>query len=142
MKYTILIAALATAAVVATPATSQTLAPRDAAAIGLAGADGSAPIPSADARAADLNKMMEIRGWQAGPSAGDAAARTTSATPMASDSQRAAALQSTMEIRGWQSGPSAGDAATVSAQKAAAAPAAVRLDTPAVQKTLVDESQP
>ena len=140
MKYTILIAALATAAVVATPATSQTLAPRDA--IGLAGADGSAPTPSADARAADLNKMMEIRGWQAGPSAGDAAARTTSATPMASDGQRAAALQSTMEIRGWQSGPSAGDAATVSAQKAAAAPAAVRLDTPAAQKTLVDESQP
>jgi hypothetical protein len=140
MKKVMVLTAIAAACTAA--ATGQTLAPQDAAAMGQVGSDSSAPMPPADVRAAELNKMMNIRGWQAGPSAGDAAARASSATPMATDTQRAAGLQSQMEIRGWQTGPSSGDSATSSVSKATVPPATVRLATPGEQRTVIENSTP
>ncbi len=84
--------------------------------------------------------MMEIRNWQTGPSAGDAASRANVATPTTPDAQRAQDLQSMMEIRNWQSGPSSGDAAA----KAAATPPAQApvLAEPGAAQELRVESTP
>lgn len=105
-----------------------------------------APQPPAsqpvDTRTQDLDRMMDIRNWQAGPSAGDAASRSNAAAPAPSADQRAADLQKMMEIRAWQAGPSSGDAAAKSAAQPAPAAPAVNFSNPAVQDGLRTEATP
>lgn len=103
-------------------------------------ASDSTPAP--DTRAADLNKMMEIRNWQAGPSAGDAATKADPNTPpAASDDKRASDLSTMMEIRGWQAGPSSGDA-TAKIDPAKAAPPAPAPTGSGLDAALQHESTP
>jgi hypothetical protein len=105
-------------------------------------APGGDSAPAADTRAADLNRTMEIRNWQAGPSAGDAAARADASPPAATDQSRAADLNKLMDIRGWQAGPSAGDtAARVDASTSQPAPG-LTLGAPGAQDALQHESTP
>jgi hypothetical protein len=104
-------------------------------------ATDSAPAPQADTRAADLNKMMDIPNWQAGPSAGDAATRANASAPAAPQDQRASDLSATMNLRNWQAGPSSGDAtAKIDPSKSASAPAP--LSGNGLEDSLQHESTP
>ena len=99
--------------------------------------------PTADTRAADMDRMMDIRNWQSGPSAGDAAAKIDPNTPTTPDAKRAADLQTMMEIRSWQSGPSAGDAAAKAAtQPSTPAAPTVDINSAGAQQELHDASTP
>jgi len=100
--------------------------------------------PPADTRAADMERMMDIRNWQAGPSSGDAAAKIDpNATPATPDEKRAADLQTMMEIRSWQTGPSSGDAAAKAAtQPSTPAAPPVNLNSAGAQQELHDASTP
>jgi hypothetical protein len=119
MLMAVLMGTLATA-VVAQPA-----APQDARAAG-ATAEPSAGAPtSPDTRAADLERMMDIRNWQTGPSSGDAASRADVNAPAIPADTRTSDMQKMMEIRNWQAGPSAGDAATNAATKPSAPSTAI-----------------
>jgi hypothetical protein len=94
-----------------------------------------APSTSGEQRAKELQSTMEIRKWQAGPSAGDQAANINGTTdPMPSSEQRAVALQSQMEIRSWQTGPSSGDAtARIDAAQTNPPPSTAPVETSKVQ---------
>ena len=85
---------------------------------------------------------MDIRGWQAGPSAGDAAAKSDPTAPAPSADQRASDLQKMMEIRAWQTGPSSGDAAAKAADQAPQTGSALNFSDPAVQNDLRKEATP
>jgi len=101
--------------------------------------------PPADTRAADMDRMMDIRNWQTGQSAGDAAAKIDpKATPAAApDEKRAADLQTMMEIRSWQTGPSSGDAAAkAETQPSTQAAPPVNLNSTGAQQELHDASTP
>jgi hypothetical protein len=98
--------------------------------------------PAPDTRAADLERLMDIRSWQAGPSAGDAAAKSDPAAPAPTADQRASDLQKMMEIRSWQTGPSSGDAAAKAEVQAPPAGSALNFSNPAMQDGLRMESTP
>ena len=101
-----------------------------------------ATAPSADTRAADLNRMMDIRTWQTGPSAGDAAAKVDVNAPAPSADTRAKDLANTMEIRNWQTGPSSGDAAAKIDASKSEPVGTVTLSSPGAQDQLQHESTP
>jgi len=98
--------------------------------------------PSADTRAADLNKMMEIRNWQAGPSAGDAAAKADASAPAPAADTRAKDLNNMMEIRNWQAGPSTGDATAKIDPSKSEPLGSVTLGSPGAQDQMQHESTP
>jgi len=97
--------------------------------------------PPASNPAADMQKMMEIRNWQTGPSSGDAANKADASAQGASDQKKASDLQNMMEIRGWQTGPSSGDAANKASAATAAAPQ-VNLGAQGANRSLIDASTP
>ncbi|HTP97985.1 MAG TPA: hypothetical protein VMN56_01585 [Casimicrobiaceae bacterium] len=96
--------------------------------------------PAPPSPTADMQRMMEIRNWQTGPSSGDAANKADTATQGASDQKKASDLQNMMEIRGWQTGPSSGDNATKAASTAAAPP--VDLGAQGTNQALIGASTP
>lgn len=128
--------AVATLALAQSPGITTSNGSTDAAA-----ATSVAPMAPADQRAKDLQSSMEIRKWQAGPSAGDQAANINGAADeMTPADKRAADLNAQMEIRSWQSGPSLGDqAARIGDANSQAAPAA-QIEAPGLQRQLEQES--
>jgi hypothetical protein len=97
--------------------------------------------PPASNPTADMQKMMEIRNWQTGPSSGDAANKADTSTQGASDQKKASDLQNMMEIRGWQTGPSSGDTANKASATTTAAPQ-VYLGSQGANQSLIDASTP
>jgi len=144
MKKSLLVASLCcalTAAANAQPSTNQPAA-ADAQPSTTQPPTAQTDIPAADTRAADMDRLMDIRNWQAGPSAGDAAAKVDPNTPTTPAAKRAADLQTLMEIRSWQAGPSAGDAAARIATQPSTPASPVDLNSAGAQQELHDASTP
>lgn len=108
----------------------------------LASAAFAQTTPPQSDTAADMQKMMDIRNWQAGPSSGDAASKADTKAQGATDQKRAADLQSLTDIRGWQAGPSSGDTAAKASAAPQAGTPAVKMGAAGTQKELSGESTP